>query len=86
MRPESAGWRWEALQANSHLPEVQAIIRGEISRGTIRVVPAPGDGIRIILASSTSPVGEPEPSAAVGLGLDEHHRRVPILRIERITR
>lgn len=48
MQPKSSGSRWESLQARSHLPEVQAILRREISRGTIRVVPATGGGIRIV--------------------------------------
>lgn len=84
--PESAGSSWETLQAKAHLPEVQSTIRREISHGTIRVVPAPGGCIRIIPANGTSPVEEPVPAAAVGLRLDEHHQRVPVLRIERITR
>jgi hypothetical protein len=45
---------WRDLEANAHLPEVQEIIQQEIRRGTIRVVPKPGGGIRIV------PVGEPE--------------------------
>ena len=86
MRPESAASRWETLQAKAHLPEAQDIIRREISRGEIRVVPAPGGGIRIIPASGTRPIEEPEPSAAVELGLDEDHRRGPVMRIERRSR
>jgi hypothetical protein len=86
MRPESASTRWATLQAKAHLPEVQAMIRCEIARGTVRVVPAPGGGIRIIPTSGTSPVEKPELSAASGLALDDNHRRVPVLRIERITR
>jgi hypothetical protein len=86
MRSESADSRWESLQAEAHLPEVQAIIRREISRGAIRVVPKPGGGICIIPASSICSVEEPEPSAAVGRGLDEDHRRAPVWRIERISR
>jgi hypothetical protein len=42
------------LEANAHLPEVQELLQQEIRRGTIRVVPKPGGGIRIV------PVGEPE--------------------------
>jgi hypothetical protein len=85
MKPEFAGSRWETLQSEAHLPEIQAIIRREILRGTIRVTPAPGGGIRIIRTSGISPVVEPEPFAAVGLGIDEHPRREPVLRIERIS-
>jgi hypothetical protein len=47
MQPESAGSRWESLQSRAHLPEVQAILRREISRGAIRVLAAPGGGIRV---------------------------------------
>jgi hypothetical protein len=47
--------RWADLEARADLPEVQAIIRGEIARGTIRVSAAPGGGIRII------PTGRREP-------------------------
>ena len=62
MRPESAGSRWETLQARAHLPEVQAIIRRGISRGTIRVVPAAGGGIRIIPTTDDRPFEALEPS------------------------
>jgi hypothetical protein len=86
MGPESVGSRWETLQARAHLPGVQTIIRREISRGTIRVIPAPGGGIHFIPAGITSPVEEPKPFAAVGLRLNDDHRRVPVLCIERITR
>jgi hypothetical protein len=85
MRPESAGSRWETLQAKAHLPEAQAIIRREIVRGTIRVIPAPSGGIRIIPASGANPVEVPKPFASVSLGLDENHRRAPVFRIERMT-
>jgi hypothetical protein len=55
MKPESAGSLRAAVQAKAHLPEVQAIIRRGISRGTIRVVPAAGGGIRIIPTTDDSP-------------------------------
>jgi hypothetical protein len=55
MRPRSAGSQWELLQARAHLPEAQAIIRREISRGTIRVVPAAGGQIRIIPTPDDNP-------------------------------
>jgi hypothetical protein len=45
---------WRDLEANAHLPEVQELIQREIRHGTIRVLPKPGGGIRIV------PVGEPE--------------------------
>jgi hypothetical protein len=86
MRPESAASRWETLQVKAHLPEVQAIIRREISRGEIRVAPAPGGGIRIIPELDTSPVEESESSAAAGLAYDdEDAQKVPIPLIRRRT-
>jgi hypothetical protein len=52
--------RLEHLQANAHLPEVQEEIRRGIRLGTIRVVPMPGGGIRIIpLASDPGDGGRP---------------------------
>jgi hypothetical protein len=77
MRPEFTGSRWATLQAEAHLLETQAVIRREISRGIIRVVPAPGGGIRIIPTSGISSVEEPEPTAAVGLVPEAQHRRDP---------
>jgi hypothetical protein len=40
--------RWRELEANADLPDVQERIRQEILRGTIRVRPKPGGGIRIM--------------------------------------
>jgi hypothetical protein len=77
MQPESAGSPWEALRAKAHLPEVQAIIRREITRGAIRVVPAPGDGIYIILLQGGHPLEEFEPSALAVTGLEDGHPSVP---------
>jgi hypothetical protein len=77
MQPESAGSRWEALRAEAHLPEVQAIIRSEITRGAIRVVPAPGGGIRVLLIQGGSPPEEFEPSALAVTGLEDGHPSVP---------
>jgi hypothetical protein len=48
VRRKSKAAYWATLQARAHLPEVQAIIRRAIYRGTICVVPAPSSGIRII--------------------------------------
>ena len=62
MKPESAGSRWETLQAKAHLPEVRAILRREIAGGTIRIVPAAGGGIRIIPTTGDSPFEALEPS------------------------
>ena len=82
MRPESIASRWESLQAKAHLPEVQALIRREISRGDIRVVPAPGGGIQIIPTNGTMPVEEPVSIAASGLPFEhEEDRKVPIPRM-----
>jgi hypothetical protein len=83
MKPESVANRWEMLQARAHLPQVQDIIRGEISRGTIRVVPAPGGGIHIIPASGASPLEDPDSS--LNRGLEKDQTKAPVLRIERIT-
>jgi hypothetical protein len=58
MRPNLAGTRWEVLEATAQFPEVQAVISDGISRGTIRVIPAAGGGIRII-----SPTGHRAPEA-----------------------
>ncbi len=48
MNPHEQGTGWSTLEANAHLEDVQEIIRSEISRGMIRVVPSRGGGIRII--------------------------------------
>ena len=86
MRPESAGSRRGNLQVDSHLHETQAKIRREICDGTIRVVPAPCGKLRIIPALGTSQREDPEPFHGDGHGSDDHNRKVPALRIERITR
>ena len=39
--------RWREIEAGAHLPEVQAFIREEIARGTIRVLPDVNGGVRI---------------------------------------
>jgi hypothetical protein len=44
----SALGRWAKLEADCHLPEVQAQIRDAIFRGIIRVVPAQDGRVRII--------------------------------------
>jgi len=48
MTPYVRDSRWQALQAQADRPEVQEQIRHEIRRGTIRVRPAVGGGIRIL--------------------------------------
>jgi hypothetical protein len=85
MAPQSAGARWRTLQAKAHLPEAQEVIRREIFKGTIRVVPGPGGGIRIIPMTDGEPIEEPEPFPfAVGV-CDQAPRREFTLRIGRIT-
>jgi hypothetical protein len=65
------------------MPEIQAIIRHEISRGTIRVVPAPGGRIRIIPTDgSTVEESELAPRAVSEQG--HPTRSEPALRIGRI--
>jgi hypothetical protein len=88
MRPETRRSRVESLGANAHLPEVQAVISDEIARGAVRVIPAPGGGIRIISADGTSPVAEPEPDPAPPdePGIDAENPRKPVLRIKRLRR
>jgi hypothetical protein len=48
MTPHVKPASWSDLEANAHFIGVQEIIRREIVRGTIRVIPAPDSGIRII--------------------------------------
>jgi hypothetical protein len=79
----SAAHRWGALQAKAHLPEIQAIIRREIARGTIRVAPAPGDGVDII-RSDGGMVEEPEPAARAVHEHGQTHSE-PAQRIPRTT-
>jgi hypothetical protein len=83
MKPESSANRWEMLQVRAHLPQVRAIIRGGISRGTIRVVPAPGGGIRIIPARGASLMDDSDLSSDGRREQDQTNG--PVLRIERIT-
>ena len=44
--PDEARRKW--LEAHADRPEVQDLIRHEIARGTIRVIPIASGGIRII--------------------------------------
>ena len=39
---------WRGLESQTHVPEVQELIRQEIQKGTIRVRPQPDGGIRIV--------------------------------------
>jgi hypothetical protein len=48
---------WRSLEVNADKPEVQERIRQEILKGTIRVVPARGGGIRIM------PIRDPSPAS-----------------------
>lgn len=83
-RAKARATYWGNLQAKAHLPEVQAIIRREIARGTIRVVPAAGGGIRII-PTDGSAVEESEPAPCVVSKQGHSPRSEPALRIGRIT-
>ena len=74
---------WGNLQAKAHLPDIQAIIRQEIYRGTIRVVPAAGGGIRII-PTDGSTVEESEPPLRVVSEQGHPTRSEPALRIRKI--
>jgi hypothetical protein len=79
-KPGSAKSRWEYLEANAHLPEVQAIIRREIFRGTIRVAPTPSGAIRIVpLDGSAIEESQVAPHAGPG----QSSRRESPLRIGR---
>ena len=82
-RQRFAPRHWHTLQENAYLPEVQAIIRREIFRGTIRVAPAPGGGICII-PTDGSTVEEPELTPRAVHEYGQPTRREPALRIERI--
>ena len=46
---------WEHLEAQADRPEVQALIRREIHRGTIRVAPKPGGGGAILIVAGNHP-------------------------------
>jgi hypothetical protein len=48
--------RW--LEANADQPHVQELIRQEIARGTVRVIPGPGDTVRIIPLRPGVPPGQ----------------------------
>ena len=78
MQPVPAGSQWEILQASAHLPEVQAMLHREIIRGAIRVVPASGGGIRIILIRRGSPLEDFEPFGRVVTRLNDGHPSVPL--------
>ena len=83
IRRESATYHLGALPAKAHLPEVQAIIRREIIRGTIRVAPEQGGGIRIIPTDGCK-VQEPELTPRAFREHRQPTRREPDLHIERI--
>jgi hypothetical protein len=83
MRPDSAGSRWETFQARAPLPEVRAIIRHGIARGTIRSRPRgrrrdshqPHDGRQTVPGTRTLPAAVP--------GLDQALHSVCVRPIER---
>ena len=86
MQPGFARSPWENIRAKAHLPEVQSLIRAGITRGEIRVAPAPGGGICIIPACGTGPAARSELVMTVGPRLEKDHRRAPILRVGRRSR
>jgi len=51
---------FSSLEADSHLPEVQGIIRDAIRRGTIRVQPVPGCVNRVRISPMEMSVPEAE--------------------------
>jgi hypothetical protein len=55
--------KWRCLEANADRPEIQAEIRHEIRKGTIRIVPGPDGSIRIIPILETSQ--DPESRARI---------------------
>ena len=60
MTDRSMEQRFRDLESHADLPEVQELIRQEIRKGTIRVLPNRNGGIRII------PVGSPERKEPTG--------------------
>ena len=76
---------WADLEANCRRRSAQVIIRREILRGTIRVVPSPSDGIRIFPVTGTSWVQESEHPRTVEPGFNGHRSIAPALPIERTT-
>lgn len=53
--------RWRFLETHAHRENIQDVIRQEIQKGTIRVIPSPG-GIRIIPCENNSPLaGQADP-------------------------
>ena len=77
MQPVLGIRRWDALAANAHLPAVQEAIRREITRGTVRVRPAPGGGITLI---STGPGPRPDREAPRPAAVPEAPMRATSLR------
>jgi hypothetical protein len=61
MTPYARDPRWDALQAQAHRPDVQEQIRREIRKGTIRVRPAAGGGIRILADTRPAAAEHAEP-------------------------
>jgi hypothetical protein len=59
MVPPPCDQRLKWLEANADKPEVQELIRQEIVRGTVRVIPGPGETIRIIPLRPGAGPGQP---------------------------
>jgi hypothetical protein len=62
MTPRREAEYWSELEANAHLPEVQAIIRREIIKGAIRVRATSDDGIGIVSTDGHEPFGTQRPA------------------------
>jgi hypothetical protein len=83
-RTNSRATHWGALQANAHLPEVQAIIRREIACGSIWVTATPGGGIRIVPVDGST-VEELGPTPRAGHEHDQPTRNESVLHIRRVV-
>jgi hypothetical protein len=70
---------WRNLETEADRPEVQELIRRQILRGTIRVRPRPGGGIRIV------PVGMPERGGLGEVGPPTAPLRTRIRRSRRLV-
>jgi len=58
-----SSWHW--LEERAAEPVIQERIREEILKGTIRVVPVRGGGIRIIPVRNPAPAPRPEPGGRI---------------------
>jgi hypothetical protein len=58
--PNTSLFYYSSLEADSHLPEVQGIIRDAIRRGTIRVQPVPGSVNRVRISQVETSISADE--------------------------